>query len=72
MGHKWIIDVLADLKSFAQANDLALLADQLEQTTNVAAAEIASNSAGMPPNAARSDDTQVGSVYSEARASKCA
>jgi len=40
MGHKWIIDVLADLKSFAEANDLVLLADQLEQTTNVASAEI--------------------------------
>lgn len=37
----WILDVLADLKSFAAANDLAALAEQLEDTTLVAAAEIA-------------------------------
>jgi len=36
MGHKWIIDVLADLKSFATQNDLILLADKLEQATQVA------------------------------------
>jgi len=40
MGHKWIIDVLADLKSFATQNDLILLADKLEQATQVASAEI--------------------------------
>jgi len=72
MGHRWIIDVLADLKSFAQANDMVLLADQLEQTTTVAAAEITSNSAGMPLAAVRSDDKQAGPVYSEVRSSKCA
>lgn len=44
MGHKWIIDVLADLRSFAQENDLQLLAEQLEQTTQVATVEIASTS----------------------------
>lgn len=38
----WILDVLADLKSFAVANDLSALAEQLEDTTLVAAAEIAS------------------------------
>ena len=72
MGHKWIIDVLADLKSFAQANDLVLLADQLEQTANVASAEISSNSAGIPLSAVRNDDENIGSVYSESRPSKCA
>lgn len=46
MGHKWIIDVLADLKSFAQLNDLPLLAAQLDQTALVASAEIASLSSG--------------------------
>jgi len=40
MGNKWIIDVLADLKAFAEKNDLPLLADQLGQTADVAAAEI--------------------------------
>lgn len=41
MGHEWIIDVLADLKSFAKQNDLPLLAVQLEDTALVASAEIA-------------------------------
>lgn len=72
MGHKWIIDVLADLKSFAQANDLVLLADHLEQTTTVASAEITSQSEGVPLAAVVSDEDKVGTVYSEARSSKCA
>ena len=41
MVHKWILDVLTDLRSFAQDNDLQLLADQLAQTTKVASVEIA-------------------------------
>lgn len=42
MSHNdWILDVLADLKSFALANDLGGLAEQLEDTTLIAAAEIA-------------------------------
>jgi len=72
MGHKWIIDVLADLKSFAQANDLTLLADQLEQTATVASAEITSTSVGVPLAAVRSDDEQVRQLYPDVRASKCA
>jgi hypothetical protein len=42
MGHKWIINVLADLNIFAEQNDLPLLAAQLEKTSIVAAAEIGS------------------------------
>ena len=38
----WILDVLADLKSFAVANSLEALAEQLDDTRLVAAAEIAS------------------------------
>ena len=38
----WILDVLADLKSFATANGLKGLAEQLDDTTLIAAAEIAS------------------------------
>ena len=38
----WILDVLADLKSFALANDLGALAEQLDDTTLIAAIEIAS------------------------------
>ncbi len=38
----WILDVLADLKSFATANGLGALAEQLDDTTLIAAAEISS------------------------------
>lgn len=38
----WILDVLADLKSFASANGLGALAEQLDDTTLIAAAEISS------------------------------
>lgn len=38
----WILDVLADLKSFASANGLGALAEQLDDTKLIAAAEIAS------------------------------
>lgn len=40
--YEWILDVLADLKSFADANGLTLLAEQLDDTSLIAAAEIAS------------------------------
>ena len=43
MHNDWILDVLADLKSFASANGLNGLAEQLDDTTLIAAAEIASH-----------------------------
>lgn len=46
MQYQWILDVLSDLKVFAQANGLASLAEQLDDTSLVAAAEIA-KSTGM-------------------------
>ncbi len=42
MQNDWILDVLADLKAFAVANELGALAEQLDDTTLVAASEIAS------------------------------
>jgi hypothetical protein len=42
MGHDWIIDVLADLRSFARQNDMPLLGEQLEEAALVASVEIAS------------------------------
>lgn len=42
MQHDWILDVLADLKTFATANGLPALAEQLEDTRLVAMAEVAS------------------------------
>ncbi|WP_428928773.1 hypothetical protein [Marinibacterium sp. SX1] len=42
MQNDWILDVLADLKSFATANGMTTLAEQLDDATLIAAAEIAS------------------------------
>jgi hypothetical protein len=41
MQYDWILDVLADLKSFAKVNGLTGLAEQLDDTSLLAAAEIA-------------------------------
>ena len=41
MQYRWILDVLADLRTFAQANGLSALAEQLDDTSLVAASEIA-------------------------------
>lgn len=42
----WILDVLADLKSFASANDLRPLAKELEQTLSVAASVLSTSGYG--------------------------
>ena len=42
MRNEWILDVLADLKTFALSNDLPSLAEHLDDTALVAMAEIAS------------------------------
>ena len=42
MSTTWILDVLADLRTFAKSNDLPVLADYLGDTTVVAMAELAS------------------------------
>lgn len=41
MSKDWIIDVLTDLKAFARQNDMPCLAEQLDDTVLVAAAELA-------------------------------
>ncbi|KIN71389.1 hypothetical protein Z949_549 [Sulfitobacter guttiformis KCTC 32187] len=45
MRSDWILDVLADLRSFAEANDLPKLAEQLDDTALIATAEFASKDA---------------------------
>lgn len=40
MNKDWVLDVLADLKAFARENDLPTLAEQLDDTIMVAAADI--------------------------------
>ncbi|MEN8841012.1 MAG: hypothetical protein ABF288_07835 [Octadecabacter sp.] len=51
MGQKWIIDVIADLRDFAERNGLPLLANQLEVTASVAQTEIATRLDGAAPAA---------------------
>lgn len=51
MANDWIIDVLADLRTFAQKNGLRSLAAQLDETALVAAAEIASTTGKAPDTA---------------------
>ncbi len=43
MTNDWILDVLKDLKTFAKKNGLTALAEQLDDTALIAAAEISSN-----------------------------
>ncbi|WP_157440838.1 hypothetical protein [Aestuariivita boseongensis] len=40
MVHEWVLDVLADLQSFADANDLTALAAHLEEAGLIAGAEL--------------------------------
>lgn len=57
MRHDWIFEVLNDLRSYAQKNDLPALAEQAERTLRIARAEIAArgsdpdqgNDSGPPP-----------------------
>lgn len=46
MTHDWIIDVLTDLKTFARANAMNALAEQLDEAQLVAQVEIASGAEG--------------------------
>ena len=51
MKYDWILDVLTDLKAFATAQGLDGLADQLDQTCLLAAAEIAQQTDAAPQRA---------------------
>ncbi|PJJ80658.1 hypothetical protein CLV77_2929 [Brevirhabdus pacifica] len=55
MRQDWVFDVLADLRSFAARNGMVKLADQLEDTMIVAAADIAATAG--PVEWARDDAT---------------
>lgn len=43
MKSDWVIDVLSDLKEFAQQNDLPILAEQLDDTAIIALSEMTAN-----------------------------
>jgi hypothetical protein len=59
MGNTWIIDVIADLKTFADQNELPLLSRQLSETAKVAVAEITST-VGEIPARPQGEDGYVG------------
>ncbi|UWR24276.1 hypothetical protein [Sulfitobacter sp. S190] len=60
MKSDWILDVLADLRTFANANGLPALAEQLDDTALIATAEIASLGE-RPMERTHGDTAQVGS-----------
>ena len=51
MAHDWILDVLADLKAYANKNGLPALVTELDEATLVAATEIASSEGKAPISA---------------------
>lgn len=53
MQNDWILDVLADLSTFAQKNGLGTLAERLDDTRLMAAAELALTGEGIPPHDTR-------------------
>ena len=66
MQQKWIIDVLTDLRTFAEANGLPLLAEQLDDARMIASAELSTLGEGVPrgrgaqDNIAQPDSGAVG------------
>jgi hypothetical protein len=60
MRNDWILDVLADLRKFAQANDLPLLAEQLDDTAHVATAEIVARDEGSAKRGHAGDTNEIG------------
>ncbi len=54
MSDEWIIEVLTDLKVFAQMNDLGALSAQLDRTMDVAELELAAAAKNKPDDVVRS------------------
>ena len=69
MGNGWILDVLADLRRFAQLNDLPLLAVQLDETAMVANAELSTLQEGALVTV-RGDAAETGQIFYQAGASR--
>ena len=66
MGQKWIIDVLADLESFAAQNGLPLVADRMREAGIVASAEIAASNEG-PAGRVRMDADYAEQLFGKPR-----
>jgi hypothetical protein len=48
MGHRWIVDVLADLRTYAYMNNLHVLAQELDACARVALDQIGTDSGVSP------------------------
>ncbi|MFV2033910.1 MAG: hypothetical protein ACC631_02140 [Halocynthiibacter sp.] len=66
MKNEWILDVLADLKAFAVQNNLLALAEQLDDTTMVAASDLVSAKGGGLETAAV-DAGKAGKLHQSSR-----
>lgn len=64
MGHKWIVAVLADLRTYAELNDLSRLAASLDEVQRTAEDEIA---AGRAPAWVLGNGTGSGTIFGAAR-----
>jgi len=62
MANDWIIDVLADLRTYADSNGLFALAGQLDDATLIAATEIASKE-GKAPETVNWEVGKTGRIY---------
>jgi hypothetical protein len=54
MGHKWIVDVLADLRTYAYMNNLHVLAQELDACARIAVGETGRGS-GVAPIGVKDD-----------------
>lgn len=57
MQYDWVIDVLADLKKFAQQNELTLLSEQLDDSIMIAAEDIKRSNQALKGGAAHERKT---------------
>ena len=69
MDKEWIIDVLGDLRVFAQKNELPLLARQLDETLAIAKIEIDHRRQGTHLRVVEADGAASGTVHRKVRTS---
>lgn len=66
MGRNWIIDVIADLQSFAEQNELPMLADELTKARTVASVELSATTEDKIISS-RGDDTETQRLFHSTR-----
>lgn len=65
MGHNWIVDVIVDLRTFAERNALPNLASELERVASIAVAELALEE-DIAKGRGWGEDTETGQILSQA------